>query len=87
MKSTAHISNLWTANAVEKAMAGAVNGDWAASGVSIDSRTVREGDLFIAIRGPNRDGHEYVGEALAKGAAGAVLLSCLALENAAQAVV
>lgn len=42
-------------------------------GYSIDSRTVREGDLFFAIRGENNDGHRFVGEALAKGALAAVV--------------
>src|ERR1700741_2658988 len=38
-------------------------------GVSIDSRTVRPGELFIAIRGPRHDGHGFVAGALAGGAA------------------
>ena len=44
-----------------------------ARGCSIDSRSVREGDLFFAIRGPSNDGHDYVPEALAKGAVAAVV--------------
>lgn len=44
-----------------------------ATGVSIDTRTLRQGDLFFAIRGPNNDGHSYVEAALARGAAGAVV--------------
>jgi UDP-N-acetylmuramoyl-tripeptide--D-alanyl-D-alanine ligase len=43
------------------------------AGWSIDSRTLAPGDLFIALRGTEHDGHEYVGAALAKGAAGAVV--------------
>ena len=43
------------------------------SGVSIDSRNVRDGDLFIAIRGENHDGHDYVFDALNRGAAAAVV--------------
>jgi UDP-N-acetylmuramoyl-tripeptide--D-alanyl-D-alanine ligase len=42
-------------------------------GVSIDSRTLRRGDLFFAISGPRHDGHDFVREAIAKGAAGAVI--------------
>lgn len=41
--------------------------------VSIDSRAVAAGDLFIAIRGERFDGHAFVAEALEKGAAGAVV--------------
>lgn len=42
------------------------------SGVSIDSRTSREGDVFIALRGERFDGHDYLDEALSKGS-GAVV--------------
>ena len=47
--------------------------DWRVERISIDSRTVAAGDLFIAIRGDRFDGHEFVGAALAAGAAGAVV--------------
>ena len=43
------------------------------AGVSIDTRTLRDGDLFFAIRGPNQDGHRFVADALSKGALGAVV--------------
>lgn len=47
--------------------------DVVAMGYSIDSRTLNHGDLFIAIPGERFDGHEYVEEALEKGAAGALV--------------
>ena len=52
-----------------------VEARWAgtATGWSIDSRTVEAGDLFIALRGPNHDGHDHVAAALARGAVGAVV--------------
>src|SRR5580700_10526914 len=43
------------------------------AGVSIDSRTVRAGELFIAIHGPRHDGHDHVGSALERGAIAAVV--------------
>ncbi len=43
------------------------------AGVSIDSRTVGRGELFIAIHGPLHDGHRFVGPALEAGAAAAVV--------------
>ena len=43
------------------------------AGVSIDSRTVRAGELFIAIHGPRHDGHDHVGSALELGAIAAVV--------------
>ncbi len=47
--------------------------DRAFTGVSSDSRTLAAGDLFIALRGPRFNGHEFVGTALAAGAAGALV--------------
>jgi len=38
-------------------------------GVSTDTRSLQAGQLFVALRGPNFDGHDYLGEAKAKGAA------------------
>ncbi len=42
-------------------------------GCSIDSRSLRTGELFFALKGPRADGHNYVEQALASGAAGAVV--------------
>jgi len=43
------------------------------SGYSIDSRTLQPGDLFFALKGDVHDGHRFVADALARGAAGAVV--------------
>jgi UDP-N-acetylmuramoyl-tripeptide--D-alanyl-D-alanine ligase len=43
------------------------------SGVSIDTRSLKPGDLFVALRGERFDGHDYVEAALAAGACGAVV--------------
>jgi UDP-N-acetylmuramoyl-tripeptide--D-alanyl-D-alanine ligase len=43
------------------------------TGWSVDSRTLRPGDLFFALRGPSHDGHAYVAEVLKKGAVGVVV--------------
>src|SRR5256712_3190248 len=43
-------------------------------GYSIDSRTVKPGDLFFAIVGPRLDGHEFVNDAIARGADAAVVM-------------
>ena len=59
---------LWTSEEAADATKGACAGSWTASGISIDSRTVSPGDLFVALRGPDRDGHDYVGQALEGGA-------------------
>lgn len=49
------------------------NSEVKASGVAIDSRRVQKGDLFFALPGEKVDGHEFIDEALAKGAVGAVI--------------
>ncbi len=54
-------------------------------GISIDSRTVAAGDLFVAIRGERLDGHQFVAEALSRGARGAMVEASAALETAAPA--
>lgn len=43
------------------------------AGVSIDSRTVRPGELFVAIHGPRHDGHDFVESTLERGALAAVV--------------
>lgn len=43
------------------------------TGVSTDSRTIAAGELFFALRGPNFDGHAFVGAALQRGASAAVV--------------
>lgn len=43
------------------------------TGVSTDTRTIQSGDLFIALRGENHDGHDHIAKAFEKGAAAAVV--------------
>ncbi len=46
---------------------------WTAHGVSIDSRSTQSGDVFIAIKGPDKDGHDHVAQAFAKGAVASIV--------------
>ncbi len=66
---------LWTWDAFEDALGGAAVGAAVAaiSGISIDSRTIKPGEAFFAIRGDAFDGHDFVDDALAAGAAVAVV--------------
>ena len=63
---------LWTAQEIAAATGGRATGDFTASGVSIDTRSLQPGDLFVALSAA-RDGHEFVADAFAKGAAGALV--------------
>jgi len=42
-------------------------------GVSIDSRTIREGEIFFALKGPRFDGHDFISDAISNGAGGVVI--------------
>src|SRR5437899_2031124 len=53
--------------------AGVGAGDLRCSGVAIDSRAVPPGSLFVALKGQKHDAHAFVAQALANGAAGAVV--------------
>jgi UDP-N-acetylmuramoyl-tripeptide--D-alanyl-D-alanine ligase len=64
---------LWTAADAAAATGGEARGDWSVTEVSIDTRTIQPGDLFVALKAA-RDGHDFVAQALEKGA-GAALVS------------
>lgn len=69
------MSRIWTIDAMAAAMHADRSGvlPAEASGISIDSRTLGKGDVFFAIHGENRDGHEFVDNALRAGAGVAVV--------------
>src|SRR5690242_16221637 len=75
--------SLWTASEAASATRGTATGNWIASGVSIDTRSIEPGDLFVALKG-ERDGHLFAAAALAKGAA-ACLVSHVAADVGADA--
>ncbi len=64
---------LWTAAEALAATGGRSSADWAAGGVAIDSRSLARGDLFVALAGPNHDGHDFTAAAFRAGAAAALV--------------
>lgn len=58
-----------------------VNKDWICSGVSTDSRTISEGDLFVALIGELSNGHDNVPSAFLNGATGAIVQREWYLQN------
>ena len=67
---------LWTPLALVAPLGTRVSGALPArgvTGISIDTRTLAEGDLFVALKGDNSDGHDYVRKAFEAGAAAAVI--------------
>jgi UDP-N-acetylmuramoyl-tripeptide--D-alanyl-D-alanine ligase len=67
-------ADLWSAQEAARAAGGRlVNGEaWNASGVSIDTRTLEPGDLFVALKDA-RDGHDFLAQAFVSGAAAALV--------------
>ena len=67
---------LWTPLALVAPLGARVSGALPArgvTGISIDTRTLAEGDLFVALKGDNSDGHDYVRKAFEAGAAAAAI--------------
>ncbi|MHA1528878.1 MAG: Mur ligase domain-containing protein, partial [Alphaproteobacteria bacterium] len=65
---------LWTAGDAAAATAGDARGGWrGVTGISIDTRAIAPGELFVALAGENRDGHDFVARALEAGAGAAMV--------------
>jgi UDP-N-acetylmuramoyl-tripeptide--D-alanyl-D-alanine ligase len=64
---------LWSAEEARQATGGRNTRDWQATGVSIDSRSLAPGDLFVALKGPSFDGHDFAGKAIKAGAAASMV--------------
>ena len=77
---------LWTAAALAAATSGILRAPFDATGISIDTRTLRPGDLFVALVA-ERDGHRHVADALARGAAGAMVHDPASLPDGAPLLV
>ena len=73
MSRPCHTVPLWTSAEAASATGGRAPESWSATGVSIDSRSVEAGDLFVALAGPNHDGHDFVQAAFEREAAAAMV--------------
>ncbi|MBV9572095.1 MAG: UDP-N-acetylmuramoylalanyl-D-glutamyl-2,6-diaminopimelate--D-alanyl-D-alanine ligase [Alphaproteobacteria bacterium] len=83
------MSALWSSAEIEAATLGHTSAPFSATGISIDTRTLQPGDLFVALQGDSRDGHVFVPAAFAAQAA-AVMVSSIgdsANDNGAALVV
>ncbi|HVJ02404.1 MAG TPA: UDP-N-acetylmuramoyl-tripeptide--D-alanyl-D-alanine ligase [Sphingomonas sp.] len=69
--------NLWTSTEIAEATGGEASADFAVTGVTFDSREVGAGDLFLALKGETTDGHRFLDQAFAQGAAGAVVSAAM----------
>ncbi len=64
---------LWTSDDAGTATSGIVSKSFQAGGVSIDSRSLKKGDLFVALKGDNMDGHNFIEAAFKAGASAAIV--------------
>lgn len=64
---------LWTETDAAEATRGRATRPFNASGVSIDTRSLSPGDLFVALRGENNDGHDHLAKAASAGASAAIV--------------
>jgi UDP-N-acetylmuramoyl-tripeptide--D-alanyl-D-alanine ligase len=67
------VEPLWTFEGIAAATGASLPGPGAATGVSIDSRTLQPGDLFVAIKGERMDGHKFVQAAFERGASAVIV--------------
>ncbi len=65
---------LWTSTDAAQATLGNATHAFSVNGLSIDTRTLKPGDLFVALKGDNRDGHDFIGAAF-NAKAGAALVA------------
>ncbi len=64
---------LWTSDEIARAVGGEAVGQFTCTGVAFDSREISDGDLFLALKGEQSDGHLYIDTALKNGASGAIV--------------
>jgi UDP-N-acetylmuramoyl-tripeptide--D-alanyl-D-alanine ligase len=64
---------LWTSEEIAQATGGHASDRFDVAGVAFDSREIRPGDLFVALKGEHADGHDFIDKAFAAGAAGAIV--------------
>jgi UDP-N-acetylmuramoyl-tripeptide--D-alanyl-D-alanine ligase len=64
----------WTSAEIESATLGRASEPFTVTGIAIDSRKLKPGDLYVAIKGENKDGHDFIAKAFESGA-GAALVS------------
>ena len=69
----------WELSELQNQFGGECTQDCEFTHVSTDTRTIQNGDLFVALVGPNFDGHKFVEQAMAKGAVAAVVTRKLPL--------
>ncbi len=67
------MTGLWTSAEIARVTGGHSSQEFEVSGVAFDSREIGPGDLFVALKGESTDGHLFLDQAFASGAAGAIV--------------
>lgn len=71
---------LWTNKEISTILGVEFAGSWEATGLAIDSRSLRKGDLFLALKGENHDGHDFASKAVEAGAVALIVERKLELD-------
>ncbi len=64
---------LWNSNDLSRVLNVNILGNWKCNKIEIDSRKVKPGCLFLALKGKNLDGHDFIKDAINNGAVGVVI--------------
>ena len=75
------MSILWNSNTLKDLASAETNMKWEASGVEIDSRKIKKGDLFCALKGENFNGHSFINNAIDKGAVACLISEDISSKN------
>jgi UDP-N-acetylmuramoyl-tripeptide--D-alanyl-D-alanine ligase len=67
------MSVLWTSDEMERATLGRASQPFSVTGLALDSRKLKPGDLYLAVKGENKDGHDFIAQAFEHKAAGALV--------------
>ena len=69
------MSVLWTSEEIERATLGHASAPFTVSRLVLDSRKAKPGDLYLAVKGASKDGHDFIAAAFENKAAAALVSS------------
>ena len=72
---------LWNSDLLETITEGTSSRYWECKRIEIDSRKVKKGDLFLALKGKNFDGHDFILDSMRSGASAAMVKTDFKIQN------
>ena len=77
---------LWNSDLLETITEGTSSRYWECKRIEIDSRKVKKGDLFLALKGKNFDGHDFILDSMRSGASAAMVTTDFKVKNKNQKI-